>query len=320
MALNLISNINKDIIQWCCDEVSITFADLAAGTHIPEHKLRATILTFNQLDKIADYFGYDLLFFLAPKLPQIDRIHSVAFHTLANQEIPFDSNIKKIVEQVESHRDLYLYLLEDLGEEHHLHLPKLSGSVTDKAQTIRKWLNIETDQSYDFDKYRRSIESKGILVFQSIGYAGKWQVKNKALIGFSINHDITPAIFVKKTSPQQQTFTMFHELGHLLLHHNSFIDDQDSLKHDHHSENEREANQFATQCLLPEKFSEKFTSDRKLIPRTCRYQEPVHIFGNAYVQTVLDSLNSNQITLNKASGYLDRLKIADIKKLSSHYA
>ena len=198
MALNLISNINKDIIQWCCDEVSVTLSDLATETHIPEHKLKAAILTFNQLDKIADYFGYDLFFFLAPELPHIDRIHSVAFRTLANQEIPFDRNIKKIVEQVESHRDLYLYLLEDLGEEHHLHLPKLSGSVTDKAQTTRKWLNIKVNQSYDFDEYRKIIESKGILVFQSTGCAGKWKVKNKALIGFSINHDIAPAIFVKK--------------------------------------------------------------------------------------------------------------------------
>ncbi len=376
---NLISNINTSIIQWCCDEISIALHDLAAAVKIPLKKIQHAQLSFNQLTKIADYFGYDPLFFLASKPPQGDKVHSAAFRTLANQEILFDRNIKKIVEQLESHRDLYLSLLEDMGEPHRIQLPQLTGSISDKAQTTREWLKIKNTQNYDFDQYRQLIEAKGILIFRSMGYNGKWKVKNDALIGFSIHHATAPAIFITKTSPQRQTFTLFHELGHLLLHQDSFIDDNNNLQSDQHSQQEREANQFAARCLLPDALvsgdlirhatptdynetlqqlakqlgisvevivvdllNKNFMTpadydaykeinqqrndttpaqpvNNNPIPRISRYREPNYIFGETYVKTVLDSLNSQRISLNRASDYLDRLKISDLKKLSLYY-
>jgi Zn-dependent peptidase ImmA (M78 family) len=51
-----------------------------------------------------------------------------------------------------------------------------------------------------------------------------------------------------------------------------------------------------------------------------RFGEPRHIFGNAYVRTVLGALSAREITLNKASTYLDNIKIADLHKLEKHYA
>ncbi len=36
------------------------------------------------------------------------------------------------------------------------------------------------------------------------------------------------------------------------------------------------------------------------------------MFGDAYVRTILDALSANHITLNKASSYLDNLKIKDL--------
>ncbi len=378
---NLISNINTSIIQWCCDEISIALHDLAAAVKIPLKKIQHAQLSFNQLTKIADYFGYDPLFFLASEPPQGDKVHSAAFRTLANQEILFDRNIKKIVEQVESHRDLYLSLRDDMGEPHRIQLPQLTGSISDKAQTTREWLKIKNTQNddYDFNQYRQLIEAKGILIFRSMGYNGKWKVKNDALIGFSIHHATAPTIFITKTSLHRQTFTLFHELGHLLLHQGSFIDNNDNLQSDQHSQQEREANQFAARCLLPDalvsgdlirgatptNYNETLqplakqlgisvevivvdllnknfitpadydtykeinqqrndtTSAQSVnnnpIPRIYRHREPRHIFGETYVKTVLDSLNSQRISLNRASDYLDRLKISDLKKLSSNY-
>ncbi len=54
--------------------------------------------------------------------------------------------------------------------------------------------------------------------------------------------------------------------------------------------------------------------------RQYRYREPKHIFGDTYVATVLDALNSKTITLNRASSYLDNIKIRDIHKLQKFYA
>ena len=51
-----------------------------------------------------------------------------------------------------------------------------------------------------------------------------------------------------------------------------------------------------------------------------RHREPKHIFGDRFVSTVLDALNSRHITLSKASSYLDSLKINDLHELERHYA
>ena len=50
-------------------------------------------------------------------------------------------------------------------------------------------------------------------------------------------------------------FTVFHEIGHLLLHGaRTFVDsDMEDL-----DDSEREANDFASQCIIPEKSSEEF--------------------------------------------------------------
>jgi Zn-dependent peptidase ImmA (M78 family) len=54
--------------------------------------------------------------------------------------------------------------------------------------------------------------------------------------------------------------------------------------------------------------------------RMYRHREPKHMFGDRYVRTVLNSLSARRITLSKASGYLDGLKIADVHELERHYA
>lgn len=62
------------------------------------------------------------------------------------------------------------------------------------------------------------------------------------------------------------------------------------------------------------------TSSRNEGGSRWRDREPLHIFGKRYVRTVLDALGSDRITLNKASGYLDNLKIADVRKLEEYIA
>jgi len=54
--------------------------------------------------------------------------------------------------------------------------------------------------------------------------------------------------------------------------------------------------------------------------REWRHREPRHIFGDTFVRTVLDSLYARHITLAKASGYLDNLKIKDLHELERYYA
>lgn len=58
--------------------------------------------------------------------------------------------------------------------------------------------------------------------------------------------------------------------------------------------------------------------DIKPIPRKYRYREPINIFGKPFVYAVLDALHNNNITLAKASTYLDNLKINDVRQLERY--
>lgn len=380
-SIDKISNINFERIQWCCAESNISIEDLALAVKMSLKNLTEVKLSFTQLSKIADYFGYGVLFFLNPEEPQDKNIHSVAFRTLANQKIPFDVKLKKLVERVEFQRDAYLNLLEEMGEPYQWQAPKLTGSsIKEKATQVRQWLGIDNLEKYDFAAYRELLEAKGVLVFRSIGYNGKWKVHHENLVGFSIMHQSVPTIFIRKTTLERQTFTLFHELGHLLLHGESCIDDEENLLSNQHTDRERQANKFAGHCLLNDAFFEgnwwadvsaensyqrfsdrakklgvsvevivvallqkslitqtdyetyKTNSDQEFQKkeqkhknknagnRGYRHREPRHILGDTYVKTIFNSLHDDKITLNKASDLLDRLKIADLKKLGEFYA
>lgn len=54
-------------------------------------------------------------------------------------------------------------------------------------------------------------------------------------------------------------------------------------------------------------------------PRNNRHCEPVHVFGKSFVATVLDALGSKQITITKASRFLDNINITNVHKLQRDF-
>ena len=227
-----------------------------------------------------------------------------------------------------------------------------------------------------FSEYRHAVESRGLLVFRSNGYAGAWQIpKDDPICGFTVYDANCPVIVVKKMLfESRQTFTLMHELGHVLLHRQSFIDDEGDL--DAHAPKEKTANAFAGRLLVPDKFlrlvddsdrpsqvssygdwlrlfCERWGVSSEVILRRLldsgrlddvsynsyrdwqqtqpmrrdergfrmyRHREPKHVFGDPFVTTVLDALHAKQISLARASTYLDNLKVSDVHKLEESYA
>ena len=377
-----IQAINLTRIDWCCADRGMTRDELAAEIGIAPASLAKAFesdagLTFNQLRKIAAFFGRGTLFFLEAGPVNEARVHSAQFRTLANQKPELSPRLKLLIERVERQREIFLALRDELdpADVAAFSPPELTGlSVQDAARVVRQWLRLE-DRN-DFDSYRQAIEACGLLVFRSNGYNGKWQIaKESPILGFSLYDPACPVIVVKKQdSDTRQTFTMMHELGHLLLHKTSSIDDEGDLQA--REGGEREANAFAGYLLVPDAFLQSIRDDerptdvcgfddwlepqrrawgvssevilRRLMDarrlpqaayaayrrwwaerpiveksggsREYRNREPKHIFGDGYVRTVLDALNSRRISLAKASSYLDNLTVSDLHKLERHYA
>ena len=377
-----IQGLNPERIRWCCQEYGITEGQLAADLGISRTTMdrvmaREEGLTFNQLSKLATYLGRGVLFFLELEPINEEQVHSAEFRTLANQKPELSPRVKALIERAERQRAVYLSLREDLDDESRPRFipPDIAGGVPrDAARIARTWLNLEQENT--FDAYRAAVEARGLLVFQSNGYAGKWQIaKDNPILGFALWDATCPLIVVKRQNAQsRQTFTLMHELGHLLLHRASSIDDEEDLYS--HMGHERDANAFAGHLLVPDEFLanlrnadrpadvsqyddwlapqrkawgvstevilrrlldsgrlpresyEGYRAWRRQQPervsetgsRLYRHREPKHVFGDTFVRTVLDALNAKQITLTKASKYLDSLKIKDLHALEQHYA
>lgn len=376
-----IDSINPQRIAWCCADRGISLGDLAAELDIASVNIDKTMagedgLTFNQLRKIADYFGRGVLFFMEPGAVDEAQIHTPQFRTLANQKPELSASIKALIERVEKQRAVYLSLREDLDETDRprFNPPELPrNNPREAARITRNWLGL--GDKNNFDSYRAAAEAQGVLVFLSNGYNGKWQIaKENPILGFALYDVDCPAVLVKKQDwDTQQTFTLIHELGHILLHKSSSIDDEQDF-HSHQGR-ERDANAFAGHLLVPDAFLATiqgaapeevaqfdewlkmprrawgvsgevilrrlldtgrlsqnqyvaYRQWRRQAPtkktdggsREWRHREPKHIFGDTFVRTVLDSLNERQITLAKASSYLDSLKIKDLHQLQRHYA
>lgn len=247
-------NINR--IVWCCDDAGVTPHEMAHATGISSRTLEGLLegdigLTFNQLKAVAEYFGRSVLFFLEEGDVEPNRFRTQSFRTLANQKPELSQKLKLLIERVEKQRDIYQALREELGFERLIFQPPNTAGMTipEAASVVRNWLGLR--DSNTFDSYRNAVEAKGILVFRSNGYNGNWQIARESpIIGFVVYDQSCPVIVVKKQNwDTQQAFTLMHELGHLILHRTSSIDDENDLQS--HDGMESEANAFAGHLLVP---------------------------------------------------------------------
>ena len=239
-------------------DAQIGAGHLAQDVGIAERTLSRAVegeigLTFIQLQKLGKYFGRTPLFFLEEGVPEPQQIRSPQFRTLLNQQHNLDQKIKRIIQLAEWQREAYIDLLDELDAEERIEFapPDLTGlSSSSAARRVREWLEISSEST--FEQFRTAVEKRGILVFRTNGYAGKWQIPStNPTIGFSLYHSSYPIIVVRKESVEaRQTFTLAHELGHLLLFRESTIDSVDSLNS--HARKERLANEFAGHFLIPQ--------------------------------------------------------------------
>ena len=266
--MDRIQLVNPDRIAWCCSDRGIAADELAKDVNIAASTMEKVMagepgLTFGQLNRIAAYFGRGALFFLEQQPVDEAQIHTPQFRTIENQKPGLSPKIRSLIERAQQQRLVYLSLREDLDDAvPKFTYPDIAGLQQNvAAQKIRRWLKLSSENT--FDAYRAAAEAKGMLVFRSNGYSGKWQIpKQNPILGFSLFHDHCPLVVVKKQYAQtRQTFTLMHELGHLLLHKQSFIDDEDDLYSQ--KGKEREANAFAGYLLVPDSFLQQISDNER---------------------------------------------------------
>ncbi|MFC1849109.1 ImmA/IrrE family metallo-endopeptidase [candidate division CSSED10-310 bacterium] len=249
-----VEEINTDILQKCREQAGLDLpdvekkvskiAEIEAGTHSP---------TFKQLDTLSKLYSVPRWVFISEQLPtryQFDK-SVLVFRQFAAQraEIFDNSKVRRLIARVERFRDLILELLDDMGETFtKFEPPKFNENINPEsaAQLIRSWLGL-TDDHLDFPGWKRLMEDKGVFVFLTSKYKGWSHIDNMLVRGMSIYHTIMPILIINDSDVKKaQSFTLFHELGHL-LQKESTIDDWEFPR----QREEKWCDEFAGNVLMP---------------------------------------------------------------------
>lgn len=216
--MNKAIQINIQILKKCREQMGLSQEDVKKKVKkIVEIEDADKEPTPNQLTTLAELYQVPRWVFIENKLPieyQYEKMP--AFSRFKKSEIFNLPKLRQLVSRIEQYRSLFLELRKDMDEP----IPPFTSispldSAEQTAQAVRKWLNLNAP--LDFDLLRERLEEQNIFIFMTSKYKGWSQIDKESFRGISIFHDILPIIVINESDyKKSQSFTLFHELGHLL--------------------------------------------------------------------------------------------------------
>lgn len=219
--------IKPTLLIWARETAGLTEEDAAKKAAVSAERLQSwevgeTSPTINQLLKLAEVYRRPFSTFYLPSPPNepVTPVHD--FRQLPGRVAGELSSVLTLqLRKARERRQLALQIYEDIGE----HAPELNitarmdESPEDVGERIREYFGITARvqqrwrQPYDaLNGWRTCIEEAGVLVFQVS------RVEISEMRGMSIADLPLPVILVNsKDAPAGRTFTMLHELAHILL-------------------------------------------------------------------------------------------------------
>ncbi len=262
-----VNEVNTLVLKECREQAGFDLSDVKKKvSKIDEIEEGITKPTFKQLDTLSGLYEVPRWVFISQEIPAEFQFEESmpAFRqfTKNNSEIFNNPKLRKITARVEKYRELILNLLEDSEEPiDSFNPPSFPSDVSpvQGARIIRQWLDVDNN-TFDFNDWKRKLETKGVFIFLTSKY-NDWSHIDKMFIrGLSIYHQTLPIIIVNDSdSKKAQSFTLFHELCHLIKKE-SALDDWEY----HSREIENWCDKIAGNVLMPEElftFSQEDVQD-----------------------------------------------------------
>ncbi len=265
MATRVKALVKPALITWARESAGFGIADAAARLKVDEAQLvdwedpnGENSPSIPQLRKMAALFKRPLAVFFLDEAPQGFMVMRDLRRLPGTGARHYSPALQMEIRAANERRELALELVADLAEEP----SKFALSATDKEDPevvgarIRTVLGV-TAQLQDgwkdaegragFNAWRSRIEAAGVLVFQTVRFT------TDEASGFAISADKLPVIAVNRKDPlTRRTFSLLHELAHLMLHLSGVSDlETDESRPPEDQKIEVFCNQVAAAALVP---------------------------------------------------------------------
>ena len=251
-----INGINPDILKWARERSGYTVEAIAAFLKkdvsiINNWESGERAPTYIQLEKLADKYKRPIAIFFFREPPEEPNIaENLALRSTDNT--PLEPRIHILLRQAYARQLSLMELNMDTNPAEMKIFRDLQArydnSATALAQETRAYLNVDVPTQTGWntaakalENWRDCIEEAGIFIF-------KEAFQDDSVDGFCLVHDEFPVIYLNNSRPSvRQIFSLFHELGHLLLGEND-ITRGISRKS---GKVERFCDEFAAEFLVP---------------------------------------------------------------------
>lgn len=257
---------NAKILTWARERAGLTIPEVARRIGKPPEAIQEwesgeTAPTFNQLETLAEsVYRRPLALFFLPEPPE-EGSPQREFRTLPDFEIDtLASDTRYALRVAKSYQDSIRELTGGRRQTPRLIIEDVrltsDSDLRRFSTTVREYLGVTLTQQQQWSstrqavgEWREAIEAAGVFVF-------KRSLKQREISGFCLFDETFPVIVVNNSTPfTRQTFTLFHELAHLLFRVSSIT------KADPNFEDrfvgaardiEATCNRFAAEFLLPQ--------------------------------------------------------------------
>lgn len=248
--------ITPEVLRWAVEESGYTDELLATHVDVSVDELASwkrgdTRPTLTPMRKLARKLHRQFAAFLLPAPPPQAPL-AVQFRSIGPQLLrKFSPTERRYLRRARRQQEIIGWLSRELNEPPP-DLPRhsLADSPDVAGVRMREQLNIAFSQqeqwpssSHAFDHWREAIGDLGVTVFV-------YPLGQESCNGFSLWHACAPVIAISSAwNEEARIFTLFHELGHLLLRDNSAcLERVGRLMGD---PTERWCEQFSASMLLP---------------------------------------------------------------------
>ncbi len=246
--------VNHEVLVWARNSLALTRNQASEKTQISFKRLSqledgVKSPTLDELKAFSKAYKRTIATLLLLK-PPVEKPLPADRRTVDSQSLSiFHEKSVMAVRKARALAQSYIELRQEVGIE----IPglKFSASLWDdpkfKAETLRNELNLDEIReikniNHALEAYIEKVESLGVAVFQL-------SLTQDQIRGFSIVDEIIPVIGIKRGSeaPTGKIFTLFHELGHILLNEGGLCD----LSEKSNVEIEKWCNSFSAEMLIP---------------------------------------------------------------------